>query len=178
MSKIDYDLSLIKGVVFDVDGVLSPCLVPMDADGIPRRMVNIHDGYALQLAVRKGIKLAIVSGATGAGLEKRFSNLGIKDVYLRVGVKKDVFLDWMKANGLKPEEVAFVGDDVPDSECIDIAGLSVAPADASADILEKARYISPACGGHGVARDLLEEILRAQHKWPTTDRAFGWNDNK
>lgn len=176
MSKIDYDLTKIKGVVFDVDGVLSPCLVPLGADGVPQRMVNIKDGYALQLAVRKGLKIAIVSGAMGDGLEKRFHNLGIDDVYLKVGVKKDVLAKWLADNGLKADEIAYAGDDVPDRECMEMAGLSVAPADAAPDILDVARYVSPAKGGYGVGRDLLEEILRAQGLWPKCDRAWGWNN--
>lgn len=177
MSKIDYDLTKIKGVVFDVDGVLSPCVVPLGSDGVPRRMVNIRDGYALQLAVRKGIKIAIVSGATGEGLERRFRNLGINDVYLKVGMKKDVLAGWLADNDLTPEEIAYAGDDVPDRECMELAGLSVAPADAAPDIKDVARYISPTMGGYGVGRDLLEEILRAQDLWPQCDKAWGWNDS-
>ena len=95
MSKIPYDLTRIKGVVFDIDGVLSPCMVPLGADGNPQRMANIKDGYALQLAVRKGLKLAVISGATGEGLRERFANLGISDVYLRAGMKKQLLEEWM-----------------------------------------------------------------------------------
>ncbi len=93
MSKIPYNLTLIKGVVFDIDGVLSPNVVPLGADGNPQRMANIKDGYALQLAVRKGMHIAIISGATGEGLIARFNNLGITDVYLKAGMKKQVFED-------------------------------------------------------------------------------------
>ena len=81
----------------------------------------------------------------------------------------------MMKHGFAPEEVAYVGDDVPDSECMEMAGLAVAPADAAADIIEIAGYVSPADGGYGVARDLLEEILRARGEWPRCDRAWGWN---
>lgn len=174
MSKIPYDLSRIKGVVFDIDGVLSPCVVPLGADGNPCRMANIKDGYALQLAVRKGLRMAIISGAAGAGLTERFYNLGITDVYLKAGMKKQLFMEWMEHNGLTVEEVAYVGDDIPDRECMEMAGLAVAPADAAPDILAIAGYISPCKGGFGVARDLLEEILRSQEKWPVTDKACGW----
>lgn len=175
MSKINYDLNKIRGVVFDVDGVLSPSVIPLGADGNPCRMANIKDGYALQLAVRKGLKIAIISGACGEGLEQRFRNLGIEDVFLKAGVKSQLFEAWMKKHGFAPKEVAYVGDDVPDSECMEMAGLAVAPADAAADIIEIAGYVSPADGGYGVARDLLEEILRARGEWPRCDRAWGWN---
>lgn len=174
MSKIAYDLRKIRGVVFDVDGVLSPAIVPLGADGNPQRMANIKDGYALQLAVRQGLELAIISGAAGDGLLARFNNLGINEVYLKAGVKRELFEEWMQRHGLTPEEVAYVGDDIPDMECMAMAGLGVAPADACREALSVAGYISPEKGGYGVARDLLEEILRAQDKWPHTDKAFGW----
>ena len=174
MSKIPFDLKRIRGVAFDVDGVLSPSVIPLGSDGIPRRMANIKDGYALQLAVRCGLKIAIISGAVADGLTERFAHLGITDVFLGAGMKRAVFENWMRQNDLKPEETAFVGDDVPDSECIRLAALGVAPNDAAPDIIALADYISPADGGHGVARDLLEEILRAKGQWPSTDKANGW----
>lgn len=173
MSKINYDLSRIRGVVFDVDGVLSPCVVPLGADGNPQRMANIKDGYALQLAVKKGLELAVISGATGEGLEQRFRNLGIGEVYLKAGIKKDIFEDWMSRHGFSAGEVVYVGDDIPDMDCMKMAGLSVAPADAAPDVMDVAGYISPAAGGYGVARDLLEEILRAKGEWPECDKAWG-----
>ncbi|MBD5226429.1 MAG: HAD hydrolase-like protein [Bacteroidales bacterium] len=175
MSKINYDLKKIRGVVFDVDGVLSPCLLPLGPDGVPCRMANLHDGYALQLAVRKGLKIAIISGATGDALVNRFRNLGINDIFLQAGVKKEILDRWLKDNNLSPEEVAYVGDDIPDTECLRAVGLSVAPADAAADVLDIVKYVSPVNGGYGVARDLLEEILKANDLWPSTDIAWGWN---
>lgn len=174
MSKIPYDLTRIKGVVFDIDGVLSPCMVPLGADGNPQRMANIKDGYALQLAVRKGLKLAVISGATGKGLRERFANLGISDVYLRAGMKKQLLEEWMCRNGFLPEEVAYAGDDIPDRDCMEIVGLPVAPADAAPEILSVAAYVSPCKGGYGVGRDLIEEILKAKCLWPVTDKACGW----
>lgn len=173
MSRIDYDLTRIKGIAFDIDGVLSPNTVPLAADGTPCRMVNIKDGYALKLAVKRGYRLAIISGASGEALERRFANLGIGDVYLITGAKLPYFKEWMARYGLSPEEVAFVGDDIPDSDCMRMAGLSVAPADATDDIIEIAGYVSPVNGGQGVARDLLEQVMRVQGTWPATAEAFG-----
>ncbi len=175
MSKIDYDLSLIRAIAFDVDGVLSPSTIPMSEEGTPMRMVNVKDGYALKNAVKNGLKIAIISGASGEPLKKRFASLGIKDVYLEVAMKLDCFKQWMETNSLKPEEVAFVGDDVPDFECMKLAGLSVAPADAASDIKSIARYISPVAGGYGVGRDVIEELLRARGQWHAVGaKAFGW----
>lgn len=174
MSRISYDLKRIRGVVFDVDGVLSPSTIPTSESGEPLRMVNIKDGYALQLAVKEGLKLAIITGGRSHGVEVRYRGLGITDVYSGVAEKTAVFTDWMTANSLTPEEVAYVGDDIPDYRCMHMAGLSVAPADACADIKEVATYISPVNGGYGVARDLLEQIMRAQGLWMSDSKAFGW----
>ena len=174
MSKIAYDLTRIKGVVFDVDGVLSTSTIPLGDNGVPRRTVNTKDGFAMQLAVKRGMKLAIITGAASPGITERFEGLGITDIYTGVGMKLPVFKDWIEEHGLHPDEVAYVGDDIPDYECMSHSGLAVAPADAAVDILEIAGYVSPVTGGNGVARDLLEEIMRANGTWALTDRAFGW----
>lgn len=174
MSKISYDLTKIKAVVFDVDGVLSTATIPLGDNGVPRRTVNTKDGFAMQLAVKRGLKLAIITGAVSPGITERFEGLGITEIFTGVGMKLPVFKDWIESHGLSPEEVAYVGDDVPDYECLLHAGLSVAPADAASDILDIARYVSPVTGGNGVARDILEEVMRANGIWALTDKAFGW----
>lgn len=174
MSSINYDLKRIRAVAFDVDGVLSPSTITMDAAGTPLRQVNIKDGYALQLAVKCGLKIAIITGADSEAVKVRYHGLGIKDVFTKASMKIDVLNKWMADNRLLPEEVAFVGDDVPDFEVMRRVGLSVAPADACSDILRIAGYISPVKGGYGVGRDLLEQILRAQDKWVLNEKAFGW----
>lgn len=174
MSSIAYDLMKIRAVAFDVDGVLSPATIPTSPDGEPLRMVNIKDGYALQLAVKLGFHIAIITGGKSRGVEVRYSGLGIKDIFTGVSHKTAIFKEWMESKGLSPEEVAFCGDDIPDYEPMRLAGLSVAPADACIDIREIATYISPAAGGYGVARDLLEQILRAQGLWMNDAKAFGW----
>lgn len=174
MSGINYDLKRIRGVAFDVDGVLSPSTIPMSADGEPLRMVNIKDGYALQLAVRCGLKIAIITGGVSRGVNVRYNGLGITDIFSGASQKLPVLQKWMSDNGLDPEEVAYVGDDVPDYEAMLAVGLPVAPSDACCDIRDVARYISPVCGGYGVARDLLEQILRAQDCWMHNAKAFGW----
>lgn len=174
MSKINYDLTKIKGIAFDVDGVLSPSTIPLDISGKPSRMVNIKDGYALQLAVKHGYKIAIISGGDCDAVRVRFAALGIKDIFMKCDIKINFMREWMEMHGLKSEEVAFVGDDIPDFEPMKYAGLSVAPKDAAPEIKETATYISPVDGGYGVARDLLQQILRAQGKWMTDQKAFGW----
>lgn len=174
MSKINYPLEKIKGIAFDVDGVLSPSTIPMGADGVPRRMVNIKDGYAMQLAVKHGLDLCIISGAVASDIEQRYRALGLRDIFLGASVKIDVLRSWMEAKGYAPEEVAFVGDDIPDLQCMHYAGLSVAPRDAAHENREIATYITRVDGGYGVARELLEEVLRVRGQWLDNSTAFGW----
>jgi 3-deoxy-D-manno-octulosonate 8-phosphate phosphatase (KDO 8-P phosphatase) len=168
------DLTGIRGIAFDVDGVLSPCTIPMNEDGEPCRLLNVKDGYAIQLAVKKGLKLAIISGGRSKAVALRYRNLGVQDVYMGAQFKLPLFEQWLDENGLDASEVIFVGDDIPDLHVMDAAGLSIAPADAAWQVKEAADYISPYEGGHGVARDIIEKVLIAQGMWMDDDHAFGW----
>ncbi len=174
MSKIDYDLKQIKGVVFDVDGVLSPSTMPLMSDGTPSRMVNVKDSYALQLAIKMGYKIAIITGSDCMAVKKQFNGLGIDDVFMKTSTKITCLKNWVEAKGLMVNEVAFVGDDIPDYECMNYVGLSIAPFDAADDIKAIATYISPIKGGEGVARDFFEQLMRNNGQWLNSENAFGW----
>ncbi|MDE5900559.1 MAG: HAD hydrolase family protein [Muribaculaceae bacterium] len=174
MSKIDYDLTKIRAFAFDVDGVLSPSIVPVGENGVPARMANVKDGYAMQLAIKRGYLMSIITGADTEAVRMRYELLGITDIYLRASHKLRILRRWMSTNGLEPEEVLYAGDDVPDIECMRLVGLSVAPADASVDAKNAARYISPCNGGHGVARDVIEQTMRAQNLWLHDSTALSW----
>lgn len=174
MSKTDFDLTTLKGVVFDVDGVLSPSTIPMDGDGVPQRMVNIKDGYALQHAVKCGLKIAIITGANTGSIINRYKALGINDVFIGASQKLPVLDAWLRHNGLTYGDIAYCGDDIPDLPPMLRAALSVAPADAATEVLARARYITRATGGYGVARELIEQILRARGQWMHDTDAFGW----
>ena len=174
MSKIDYDLTKIKAFVFDVDGVLSPATVPMSAEGLPMRMVNVKDGYALQLAVKHGYKIAIITGGYSESIVLRYKILGINDVYMGSSMKLPILKQWLKDNNIDESETVYVGDDIPDHDCMKAVGLSVAPADADIDIKDVARYISTVNGGYGVAREIIEEVMKARGDWMSTEKAFGW----
>lgn len=174
MSGINYDLKRIRGIVFDVDGVLSPSTIPIDRDGVPQRMVNIKDGYAMQLAVKKGLKIAIITGGNTNNVKLRYGSLGINDIFLGISKKIDTFRQWMSANSLEPAEVIYMGDDIPDLMCMRAAGLACCPHDACGEARMTARYISPMSGGYGCARDVLEQVLKAQSLWLADAEAFGW----
>lgn len=173
MSKTDFDLSKLKGVAFDVDGVLSPATVPMNSAGIPQRMANLRDGFALKTAVESGLKICILTGGNDPAILERYHGLGISDVFLVSGPKWPHLCKWLKDNSLNPSEIAYVGDDVPDLECMKNVGLAVTPSDASFDALRAAYYVTDARGGYGVARELLEQILIIQKKWPEISDSFG-----
>lgn len=171
---INYDLSKIRAVAFDVDGVLSAETVSIDDAGIPMRTVNIKDGYAMQLAVKMGLHLCIITGAKVESVRHRYEGLGIKDVHIGASVKKLVYDEWKAKYGLKDDEIIFVGDDIPDMEVLGSCGCSCCPADACHEVKELCVYISQRKGGFGVARDILEQVMRAQGKWLADKRAFGW----
>lgn len=173
MSSINYDLTRIKAFVFDVDGVLSREVIPLSPDGDPMRTVNIKDGYALQLAVKKGYHVAIITGAYTEAVRIRFSRLGITHIYLKSAIKIRDYQDFLSKTGVQPEEVMYAGDDIPDYEVMQLAGLPVAPADAAPEIKQIAKYISSRKGGEGVARDVIEQTLKAQGHWMGQE-AFGW----
>ena len=173
MSSINYDLKKIKGIAFDVDGVLSPSTIPLSPEGEPLRMVSIKDGYALQLAVKKGLKIAIITGGNTKAVDVRFRGLGIEDVFLGSSMKLPILQQWMEDNGLSADEVAFVGDDIPDIQAMQHVGLAGAPA-AADEVKRVASYISPKQGGYGVGREILEQVMKAQGLWMSDHKAFGW----
>ena len=173
MSTINYDLTKIRAFVFDVDGVLSRDVVSLHPNGDPMRTVNIKDGYAMQLAVKLGYQVAIITGGYTDSVRIRFERLGVQHIYMRSAVKINDYQDFLNKTGLKPEEVMYAGDDIPHYEVMRLAGLPVAPADAAPEIKSIAKYISHKNGGDGIARDVIEQTLKAQGRWMQGE-AFGW----
>lgn len=173
MSKVNKDLSSYRAVVFDVDGVLSRVTVPMDAEGIPQRTVNVRDGYAIKNASQKGLVLGIITGGYSPAIRQRFLSLGIRHVYMRASMKIEYLTKFVDDTGIPPEDIIYVGDDLPDLEVMERCGYSVAPADACPEVRALADYISPVRGGEGVARDILEEVMKAKGLW-MSEESFGW----
>ena len=171
---INYDLSKIKAIVFDVDGVLSDSTIPMDQEGQPLRTLNVKDGYAIQLAVKMGLTLAIISGGKSSVVEKRYNYLGVKHIYMGSHIKTDDLNDLMQKTGVALDEILYMGDDIPDYEVMQLVGLPCCPADACPEIRQLSRYVSPCLGGHGAGRDVIEQVLKAQGKWMSDKVAFGW----
>ncbi|MBQ8593854.1 MAG: HAD-IIIA family hydrolase [Bacteroidaceae bacterium] len=171
---INYDLTKIRALVFDVDGVLSASTIPMNTEGTPVRTINIKDGYALQLAVKMGLIVAIITGGRCESVRRRYEGLGIKDVYLCASLKTREYAHLAEKYDLAPEEVLYMGDDIPDYEVMQLCGLPCCPADAAPEIRQISKYISHHKGGEGCGRDVIEQVLKAQGKWMAHREAFGW----
>ena len=171
---INYDLRKIRAIIFDVDGVLSAETIPLAPDGLPMRTVNIKDGYALQLAVKLGLRMAIITGANVPSVRVRYEGLGLTDVYTGCSVKIRTYEEFVQKYGLADDEVMYMGDDVPDLEVMRRVGCPVCPADACTEVKEASIYISQRRGGQGCARDVIEQVLRAQGLWQMNAIAFGW----
>ncbi len=171
---INYELKKIRAIVFDIDGVLSAETIPMDTEGTPCRTVNIKDGYAIQLAVKMGLHIAIITGARVDAIRVRYEGLGVKDIFIGASVKMQVYDELIRKYGLQDEEIIFMGDDIPDYEVMQRCGCPCCPADAAAEIKQISTYVSPWQGGYGCGRDVIEQVLRAQGKWMADRHAFGW----
>lgn len=171
---IDYNLEHIKAIIFDVDGVLSASTVMMSIDGEPLRTLNIKDGYAIQLACKTGLRIAIMTGGHSEAIRLRYSYLGVKDIFMDCSVKVNTYEAFKSQYGLDDQELIFMGDDIPDYEVMTRVGCPCCPSDACHEIKDVSCYVSSHKGGQGCARDVIEQVLCAQGKWLADDRAFGW----
>lgn len=171
---INYDLTKIKAIFFDVDGVLSCETITQHPNGDPMRTVNIKDGYAMQLAVKCGLHLAIITGGKTEAVRVRYEGLGLKDVILGAAVKIKTYDELKAKYNLNDEEILYMGDDIPDYEVMSVCGLPCCPADAAPEIKAVSKYISHKNGGMGCARDVVEQVLKAQGLWMSNSKAFGW----
>jgi len=171
---INYDLNNIKAIIFDIDGVLSSETITLSAEGEPLRSVNIKDGYAIQLAMKLGLRIAIMTGAKVTSIRKRYEGLGVEDIYIGCSIKINTYEAFLKKYGLTDKEIMYMGDDIPDLEIMRRVGCPVCPKDACPEIKEISIYVSDRIGGHGCGRDIIEQVLRAQGKWVMDKKAFGW----
>ena len=161
-------LALLKNIklfVFDVDGVLTDGSVILLDNGEQARQMNIKDGYALQLAIKHGYEIVIISGGDSTAVKTRLQKLGIKHIFLGISNKKELLLNFINEHTFYKEEILYMGDDVPDVAAMQVAGVACAPADAVAEIKRLAHYISPVLGGKGCVRDVIEKVLKLNNHW-------------
>lgn len=155
----------ITTLVFDVDGVLTNGLLTILPGGVFARTMNVKDGYALQLAVKRGYRVIIISGGTSEEVQERLERLGIRHVYMQVTDKVSVLKQLMLEHHIAAEEIMYMGDDIPDLDVMNLAGLPCCPSDAVGEIREISKYISPLAGGAGCGRDIIEKILKVRGHW-------------
>ena len=158
-------LASIRHFILDVDGVLTDGTVHIAEDGQLLRQMNIKDGYAMKCALVQGYKIAIITGGRNQGVEERFKELGVYDIYMGAHHKLDAFQDLLDNYDLDPETILYIGDDVPDIPVMEKVGLGCCPADAVSDVKAMADYVSHKNGGEGCVRELIEQVLRVQGKW-------------
>jgi len=158
-------LKAISTFIFDVDGVLTNGDILASDSGEFLRTFNIKDGYALQLAVKRGYRVCIISGGKGKAMQQRFEGLGIQEIFLGVSDKVRVYQDILDRYDIGSDEVLYMGDDVPDLKVMRLVGLPACPADAVAEIKAISEYISPYNGGRMAVRDIIEKTMRVQEQW-------------
>lgn len=159
------NLKNITTFIFDVDGVLTNGTVIASESGELLRSFNIKDGYALQLAAKKGYKICIISGGKGLAMNKRFEGLGVADVFLGVANKVEIFENYLAQHNITPDQVLYMGDDMPDYHVMQLVGIATCPIDAIDEIKQISHYISPKKGGETAVRDVIEKVLKVQLNW-------------
>ncbi len=158
-------LNHITTFVFDVDGVLTDGSVLLMPGQQPFRTFHSKDGYALQLAMRKNYRIAIITGGKSEAVKERMEGLGVKDIWLGSSDKKEAMEELFLMYDLKRENVLYMGDDIPDYEALQMAGVACTPADGAPEIKAICDYVSPKAGGKGCVRDIIEQTLKVQHNW-------------
>lgn len=164
----------IKAVAFDVDGVITDGGILAMPDGDLLRVFDAKDSFGIRMAKMNGLHTCIITGGSSESIVKRFSVCGIdqEDIYLHSRIKINDFNDFCTKHLLKPEEVMYFGDDLPDIPVMKACGIGVAPADAAEEVKEIADYVSPYNGGHGCVRHTIEMVLKSQDRWQLDDQLY------
>ncbi len=163
-------LPKIKTFLFDVDGVLTNDSVQIMHDGELVRNMNSKDRYALQLAVKKGYRIAIITGGNSNAVKNTLNLLGIKDVFLGQHTKMNCYEDYILEHDLKEDEIVYMGDDLPDYDVMKRVGIAACPNNSAHEIKEISIYISNRNGGEACVRDIIEQVMRSQDTWEIS----GW----
>ena len=165
MGNFKEDIARTEAFIFDVDGVMTDGGIIPTLDGDFIRRYNAKDGYALGYAVKMGYKVCIITGGRGKTLENRLRMLGINRYYTDCMDKITAMREYFADEGIDPAHAIYMGDDIPDLECMREVGIPVCPADAAAEVIEASRYVSEFRGGEGAVRDIVEQVRRARGDW-------------
>lgn len=165
MGNFKEDIARVRAFVLDVDGVMTDGSIIPTPDGDFVRRYHAQDGYAIAYAIRCGYKVCVISGGRGDMLRRRLEMLGVTRMYLNCMNKIAAIDEFLADSALDPDQVIYMGDDIPDLDCMRRVGVPVCPADACSEVIEASRYVSEYNGGHGAVRDIIEQTLRAQDQW-------------
>ncbi len=158
-------LPKINTFIFDVDGVLSDGSILVTENGEQLRTMSSRDGLAITMAIKKGYNIVIITGGHSKSILFRFKYLGIKDVFLGVKDKVEVLHQYFKDKNIEPENVLYMGDDLPDYYAMQVCGVAACPKNAVIEIKEISAYISDKDGGKGCVRDIVEQVMRCNGDW-------------
>ena len=166
MGNFKEDIAKTKAFILDVDGVMTDGgIMPIEGGTDFIRKYNAKDGYAIAYAVRRGYKVCVITGGHGNLLRSRMERLGVTRLYLNCMDKISAMQEFFAEYNVDPATTIYMGDDIPDLECMELVGIPVCPADACSEVIEASRYVSEFCGGRGAVRDIIEQTLRAQDEW-------------
>ena len=165
MQNFKEKLNNITTLIFDVDGVFTDNKVLVMENGEVVRNVHSKDGYAIQLAIKKGYRLVILSGGNNIAIKNLLAKSGIQHLFINQHDKLQCYKDYIYSNNISDEEVLYMGDDLPDWEVMSRVGVAVCPNDAATEIKNICKYISSQKGGEGCVRDVIEQVLRVQGNW-------------
>jgi 3-deoxy-D-manno-octulosonate 8-phosphate phosphatase (KDO 8-P phosphatase) len=172
MSFFKEELKNIKAFIFDVDGVLSHDVSPLDESGDPVRTANVKDGFAIRHAILSGFPVAVITGGFAERVRLRYEKIGVKYYYDKARDKAGCLNDFLEKTGIDARNVLYMGDDLVDYRVMLEVGVPTCPNDAVADIKAISKYVSGKKGGEGCVRDVIEQTLRAQGKWFTSDMLY------
>lgn len=168
------DLKNIKAFAFDIDGVFTDGGIFCDLEGQLFRIFNAKDNFGVRMATMNGYPVAIITGGRSISIEKRFAASGVpkEDVYLGSRDKIKDIADFCRRYSLAPEEIAYMGDDLPDLEPLDFAGCAVCPSDAVEEVRNICNYVCSNPGGHGAVREFIEMVMKEAGRWNYTTAKY------
>jgi len=159
------DFRRVRLLVLDVDGVLTDGRIIWGTSGEETKQFHVRDGSAIKWLIRAGVQVAWLTGRSSPVVDRRAEELGVREVVQGAKQKLPAFLELLRRTGCPPEEVCYLGDDLPDIPVLMRVGLACAVADAAEEVKALCPVVTRAPGGCGAVREIAERILRARGAW-------------